>query len=392
MVQDKKEMKGFKMQIEEESKAQADGDLPKAKFNPQVEREKWIIEELMKPPGWSPYDYPESERDKINFDGWKKEKEVEQIPKNNTQSGAAGLESLFTQSSKACRATSKEERKALIVDLDKDIDESKGDEEMQRRHQLQQKVQDSDLTMKMEGSLKMTDDDDDVDEIENVEDRRNESNVEVRKQAWGSNQTKPTGDFFTDGNQRQETFKPKIQFLSGEEDDDADSFLKFDSSSISKEDGPLTSEPIKWAQTTKNKCLIEELPDEGVSEPAHAEHGSNKKSMGSDGRVQSGETEQSRHLLRGLQEMDSTGFTRKGVIEFGAGDGKQPFQNFDDDVEDDGRDDVRRGAEKKVLIEELDDKEEEEGSGAAAREGGGAEEFLRRGGVVDYNLNTFGYQ
>ena len=97
--------------------------MPKAKFNPQVEREKWIIEELMKPPGttserdeqsimeyrllrgrlqkivfsagWSPYDYPSNERDKISFDGWKREEEVAKKPA--TTSAVGGLDSLFTQ-------------------------------------------------------------------------------------------------------------------------------------------------------------------------------------------------------------------------------------------------------------------------------------------------------
>ena len=112
---------------------------------------------------------------------------------------------------------------------------------------------------------------------------------------------------------------------------------------------------------------------------------------------QGGEAQQSLHLLRGLQEMDSTGFSRKGVIEIGAGDIKEPFKNFDDDDDDaDARDD---GRQRRLLVEELDDEEEsgdkdEETSLHSRRPaaGGSGGEFLRSGGVVDYNLNVFGFQ
>ena len=52
-----------------------------------------------RPSGWSPYDYPESERDNVNFEGWKKDEEVTKTTRTN-QSGVAGLESLFSQSHK----------------------------------------------------------------------------------------------------------------------------------------------------------------------------------------------------------------------------------------------------------------------------------------------------
>lgn len=52
-----------------------------------------------RPSGWSPYDYPESERDNVNFEGWKKDEEVPKTTRTN-QSGVAGLESLFSQSHK----------------------------------------------------------------------------------------------------------------------------------------------------------------------------------------------------------------------------------------------------------------------------------------------------
>ena len=52
--------------------------------------------------GWSPYDYPADERDKISFDGWKPEKDEETSAKRSTTSKThstmAGLESLFSQS------------------------------------------------------------------------------------------------------------------------------------------------------------------------------------------------------------------------------------------------------------------------------------------------------
>merc|ERR1712142_855680 len=118
-TKDEREMKGVKMRIDDEDDddkvpsaigdddgrertTTAENEEPeesamRAKFNPKVEREKWIIEELMKPPGWSPYDYPADERDKISFDGWKPEKEeetsAERSTTSKTHSTMAGLES-----------------------------------------------------------------------------------------------------------------------------------------------------------------------------------------------------------------------------------------------------------------------------------------------------------
>merc|ERR1719431_1031848 len=201
MAKDAEEMTGFKMQIEDdgESKDKDQKEISNAKFNPQVEKEKWIIEELMKPPGWSPYDYPESERDKVNFEGWKPEKESTKATKSS-QSGVAGLESLFSQSQKTQRVTPKEERRALIEDLDKDVDESESDAETSKNNREQRHLhpqmpspfnnasQERDLALKMESCLKVIDDEDDgVDVIDAVEQCNRGNGVNVRKQAWNLN-------------------------------------------------------------------------------------------------------------------------------------------------------------------------------------------------------------
>jgi len=403
MAKDAEEMTGFKMQIEDddESKDKDQKEISNAKFNPQVEREKWIIEELMKPPGWSPYDYPESERDKVNFEGWKPEKESTKATKSS-QSGVAGLESLFSQSQKTQRVTPKEERRALIEDLDKDVDESESDAETSKNNREQRHLhpqmpspfnnasQERDLALKMESCLKVIDDEDDgVDVIDAVEQCNRGNGVNVRKQAWNLNGPASRGDFFADGNQRQETFKPKIQFLSGEEEEE-ESLLSLESSTFSRGAiGEPESAPAKWAKATENKRLIEELPDAELREGSSS--GMGVKSIGTP-RV-SNEEQQSLHLIRGLLEMDSTGFSRKGVIEIGAGDVKEPFRGYDDYDPDNGEE--TRESERRVLVEEL---EEEDGEGLAIENGeaasrcGEAEEFLRSGGVVDYNLSTFGFQ
>ena len=109
-------------------------------------------------------------------------------------------------------------------------------------------------------------------------------------------------------------------------------------------------------------------------------------------RLKSGEEEQSLHLLRGLSQMEATGFSRKGVIEIGAGDVKEPFQSYDDDNKDDD-DRVEKG---KLLVEELDDDDDDDegkDEDCTNRETTppGAE-CLRPGGLIDFNLKTFGFE
>merc|ERR1712142_1344797 len=109
--------------------------------------------------------------------------------------------------------------------------------------------------------------------------------------------------------------------------------------------------------------------------------------------LKSGEEEQSLHLLRGLSQMEATGFSRKGVIEIGAGDVKEPFQSYDDDNKDDD-DRVGKG---KLLVEELDDDDDDEvGKDEDCTKRDTASppgaECLRPGGLIDFNLKTFGFE
>ena len=88
----------------------------------------------------------------------------------------------------------KEERRALIEDLDKDVDESAFDaviannqpQQFQQQQRQKQFVgasqQERDLTTKMESSLRMVDDDNDLDVIETVEETKKGISANDRKQ------------------------------------------------------------------------------------------------------------------------------------------------------------------------------------------------------------------
>ena len=96
------------------------------------------------------------------------------------------------------RVTPKEERRALIEDLDKDVDESESDAETTKNNREQRHLhpqmpspfnnasQERDLALKMESCLKVIDDEDDgVDVIDAVEQCNRGNGVNVRKQGEG---------------------------------------------------------------------------------------------------------------------------------------------------------------------------------------------------------------
>ena len=189
----------------------------------------------------------------------------------------------------------------------------------------------------------------------------------------------------------QETFKPKIQVIGGEENDE--SLFALETSTIQETQKPAAG---KWAEKSQKKNLIEEISDDGGIKGCVDEQEQTQPQRRG---ARDSEREQSLHLLRGLREMDSTGFSRKGVIEIGADDVKEPFRAFEDEEEEEEGDGANK---KKMLVEELDDDDDDEekevegesvdGEAADTSAGMRGGEFLRSGGLVDYNLNVFGFQ
>merc|ERR1712136_54722 len=340
---DEKEMKGFKMNIEE--KDAENGYIPRKRpVDPQKEREEWIIQELQKPPGWSPYDYPESERANISFDAWKEE----DTPKADGVSGQSETSSLVSLLARSKTMTHRAEQSQPLIE---DLDECPS----ARQHTSEHPSGDLGVLQQQTASMCIEDSDSDL-ETEELTMGNNVKHSGPRR-AWTAS-TEPAKTI-AEG-ETNPVSQPKLELL-GEE---ANTSLLF----VEEAKGTGCGDG-RWASqrpASKRPLIVDITETETGKEEQHISP--------------SDEAEASEHLLRGLEAMESTGFSKKGVIEYD-GCSQQPFIQM---LEDEGSKNMDAKVENQdCMVDQLD-----KDSRPAMR----GDEFLREGGSVHYNLATFGFE